>query len=302
MNLKLKLGHYVNEKNENEEFNRNMFAQPNNDQNSLLSFVIISKDAKVLERRQIDAYSPVKDQKRKFDMKIVIKRYKMNFEQKKKGYYSKKYLLSICDLLNKNSKNYLQKRQELIQKYQPLYSDAFLKKIKSENSMNIHNIGSLSNDKLSIKCNRPTRESHFSEDFKDRKKSYLSRNKNSNNDIEEHKHYMTTDANYPTCIYNINKKKIFKDKDIYVPNEEFDFGIHREKYKKQLVKDYNFFNLEPHFKTLPNYKRPDETKKVFNNADTKYRRCINPSKKEFFRLLELRKKKNENYRHPLKLK
>ena len=301
MNLKLKLGHFVNEKNDINEFNRNMFAPPNNEQNSLLSFVIISKDAKVLERRQIDAYSPVKDQKRKFDMKTVIKRYKMNFEQKKKGYYSKKYLLYICDLLNKNSKNYLRKRQELIQKYQPLYSDAFLKKIKSENSINVHNIGSLSNDKLSIKCNKPSRESNFSDELKDRKRSFLSRNKNSNYDNDNHKYYMTTVGNYPTSIYNINKKKLFADKDIYLPDEEFDFGIHREKYKKQLVKDYNFFNLETHFKTLPNYKRPDETKKVFNNANTKYQRCVNPSKKEFFRLLELRKKKNENY-HPLKLK
>ena len=61
----------------------------------------------------------------------------MNFEQKKKGYYSSQYLISMSVLLNHNSKNYIKKRQELIDKFQPLYSDEFKKKFNNKfNTLN----------------------------------------------------------------------------------------------------------------------------------------------------------------------
>ena len=87
--------------------------------------------------RNHELYKPVKDQARIYEMHQIEKRYKMNFEQKKKGYYSSQYLISMSVLLNHNSKNYIKKRQELIDKFQPLYSDEFKKKFNNKfNTLN----------------------------------------------------------------------------------------------------------------------------------------------------------------------
>lgn len=41
----------------------------------------------------------------------------------------------MCVLLNHNSKNYIKKRQELIDKFQPLYRDEFKKKFNNKFNM-----------------------------------------------------------------------------------------------------------------------------------------------------------------------
>ena len=94
-------------------------------------FTLFDSVGKDIKNRFNDLYKPVVDQDRIFEMHQVEKRYKMNFEQKKKGYYSDRYLISMSELLAKKSKNYIKKRRKLIDQYQPLYSDEFNKKFKA---------------------------------------------------------------------------------------------------------------------------------------------------------------------------
>ena len=94
-------------------------------------FTLFDSVGKDIKNKFNDLYKPVIDQDRIFEMHQVEKRFKMNFEQKKKGYYSDRYLISMSELLAKKSKNYIKKRRKLIDQYQPLYSDEFNKKFKA---------------------------------------------------------------------------------------------------------------------------------------------------------------------------
>lgn len=201
-------------------------------------------------------------------MHQIEKRYKMNFEQKQKGYYSSQYLISMCVLLNHNSKNYIKKRQELIDKFQPLYSDEFKKKFN--NKFNMLNAEQSKSRNINIYLTTTHCNSLFEKSNKIKKCSRT---------MPKIKLLNLTKSSSEKNIYT-------DDIEIKDPEEKKKFGSPYEikKLENSLRKKYPFYLEKPKLKR----KQLNYYNNIYNESHVSYEKCINPSKKEFFNVLELK--------------
>ena len=230
-------------------------------------FTLFDTDNKLMKVRNHELYKPVKDQARIYEMHQIEKRYKMNFEQKKKGYYSSQYLISMSVLLNHNSKNYIKKRQELIDKFQPLYSDEFKKKFNNK-------FNTLNSEHKSRNINIYLTTTHCNSLF------------DKSNKIKKSCHTMPKIKLLNLRKSSSERNTYSDDIEIKEPEEKKKIGSPYEikKFENSLRKKYPFY-LE---KTKLKRKHLNYYNNIYNESHVNYEKCINPSKKKCFNVLELK--------------
>ena len=121
--LKISRPTYAQERRENTQINNYLGSVTTS------NYGIFNQPHIEIKSKYNEIYKPERDQKRLSEMREIEKRYKMNFEQKKKGYFKTEYLVKLTDLLNRKPKDYITRRKKLISKYQPIYSKDFLSKV-----------------------------------------------------------------------------------------------------------------------------------------------------------------------------
>ena len=211
-------------------------------------FTLFDSVGKDNKNRFNDLYKPVIDQDRIFEMHQVEKRFKMNFEQKKKGYYSDRYLISMSELLAKKSKNYIKKKRKLIDQSQPLYSDEFNKKFKAR-------INTISINHKRRNINLYITSSNFDTISK------------------------TINVKMPLLTSRSQKDTIMNDNlEIKDPIDNSEKGINKElqKIEKCLKKSYKFYS-DKKKKNKMNF-----LLNIYNDPKVNYEKCNNPSQREYF--------------------
>lgn len=250
--LKLSKPNYLRDKQEQKEIDNYLQSDGRG------GYLLFDTGNKQMKNRHSDLYKPVIDQARIYEMHQIEKRYKMNFEQKRKGYYSSEYLLLMSNLLNKNSKHYIQKRQALIEKYQPLYTEEFRKKFE-KNTRNFGGVG------------KP-QKSHF----------YITTSNfdtiDSSEKIKKHKMIIKS---LDKCDYSKSLSSRKDDIEIKDPIEDNKFGTVNQImfFEENLRKEYGL-----NFQQKKNNQKIKKLIGLYNGTNVNNKRRLSLSKRKYLKL------------------
>ena len=247
--LKLSKPNYLRDKQERKEIDNYLQSEGRG------GYSIFDTGNKQMKNRHNDLYKPVIDQARIYEMHQIEKRYKMNFEQKKKGYYSSEYLLSMSSLLNRNSKHYIQKRQALIEKFQPLYTEEFRKKFEK----NSRNFG------------KPQKPNFY----------LTTTNFGTIDSSEKTKKHKMIIKSLDKCDYSKGLTSRRDDIEIKEPIEENKFGTVNQMmfFEDNLRKEYDL-----NFQQKKNNQKTKKLIGLYNGTNVNYKRRLSFSKRKYLKL------------------